>query len=133
MIVGAAAWAPLAIRSSSTPTARKAASRPLGLITYPSLEPLWFSLAHSRVGKRWLGEITDVTGGRTIAAGDLGKVPEIAATVSREMRSEYVLGYRPHNAKRDGKWRKIRVQVNPSPSAGRVQAYYKRGYLAGPR
>jgi len=53
--------------------------------------------------------------------------------VSREMRSEYVLGYRPHNAKRDGKWRKIRVQVNPSPSAGRVQAYYKRGYLAGPR
>jgi len=85
------------------------------------------------MGKRWLGEITDVTGGRTIAAGDLGKVPEIAATVSREMRSEYVLGYRPRNARRDGKWRRIRVQVNPSASAGRVQAYYKKGYLAGPR
>jgi Ca-activated chloride channel family protein len=85
------------------------------------------------MGKRWLGAITDVTGGRTIAAGDLGKVPEIAATVSREMRSEYVLGYRPRNNKRDGKWRRIRVEVNPSPGAGRVQAYYKRGYLAGPR
>ncbi len=85
------------------------------------------------MGKRWLSEITDVTGGRTVAAGDLGKVPEIAATVSREMRNEYVLGYRPRNMVRDGKWRKIKVQVTPSAPAGRVQAYYKKGYLAPTR
>jgi len=82
------------------------------------------------MGKHWLSEITDVTGGRTVAAGDLGKVPEIAAAVSREMRNEYLLGYRPRNVVRDGKWRKIKVEVTPPAGAGRVQAHYKKGYLA---
>ena len=85
------------------------------------------------MGKHWLSEITDVTGGRTVAAGDLGKVPEIAATVSREMRNEYLLGYRPRNGVRDGKWRKIKVQVTPPEGVGRIQAYYKKGYLAPAR
>jgi Ca-activated chloride channel family protein len=82
------------------------------------------------MGKHWLSEITDVTGGRTVTAGDLGKVPEIAANVSREMRNEYLLGYRPRNVVRDGKWRKIKVQVTPPAGAGRVQAHFKKGYLA---
>jgi Ca-activated chloride channel homolog len=82
------------------------------------------------MGKRWLSEITDLTGGRTVAASELSKVPEMAADISREMRNQYVLGYRPRNAPRDGKWRKIRVQVTASPEAGRVRPYYKRGYAA---
>jgi len=94
---------------------------------------LLFKSFEELMGKRWLSEITDVTGGRTVAASDLGKVPEIAATVSREMRNEYVLGYRPRNMVRDGKWRKIKVQVTPSAPGGRVQAYYKKGYLAPAR
>jgi Ca-activated chloride channel homolog len=85
------------------------------------------------MGKRWLSEITDLTGGRTVTAGDLGKVPEIAADISREMRNQYVLGYRPRNAPRDGKWRRIKVQVTASPEAGRVRPYYKKGYLAAGR
>src|SRR5712692_2101221 len=96
-------------------------------------DSLLFKSFEEFMGKRWLSEITDVTGGRTVAPGDLGKVPEIAATVSREMRNEYVLGYRPRNIVRDGKWRKIKVQVTPSVPAGRVQAYYKKGYLAPAR
>ncbi len=49
------------------------------------------------MGKRWLTEITDVTGGETVAAAGLEKVPEIAASISRQMRTQYVLGYRPQN------------------------------------
>jgi Ca-activated chloride channel homolog len=96
-------------------------------------DSMFFKSFEEFMGKRWLSEITDVTGGRTVAAGDLERVPEIAATVSREMRNEYVLGYRPRNGARDGKWRKIKVQVTPSAGAGRVQAYYKKGYLAPAR
>jgi len=80
------------------------------------------------MGKRWLSEITDLTGGRTVPASDLGKVPEIAADISREMRNQYVLGYRPIIPPKDGKWRKIRVTL--SPEAGRVRPYYKKGYAA---
>jgi Ca-activated chloride channel family protein len=84
-------------------------------------------------GKRWLGEITDVTGGQTVAAASLDKVPEIAAAVSRQMRNQYVLGYRPQNLNRDGKWRKIKVHVAPSGGATRVQTHYKKGYMANAR
>jgi Ca-activated chloride channel homolog len=84
------------------------------------------------MGRRWLEGITDVTGGRTVATA-LDKVPEIAAEVSREMRNQYVLGYRPGNTARDGKWRKIKVLLNPSSGTPRVQIHYKKGYLATAR
>jgi Ca-activated chloride channel family protein len=82
------------------------------------------------MGKRWLSEITDATGGRTMTADSLSKVPEIAAAISREMRNQYVLGYKPEKDAGDGRWRKIRVEVSPPDSGTRVQAYYKKGYLA---
>ena len=85
------------------------------------------------MGKRWLAEITDVTGGETVAAAGLEKVPEIAAAISRQMRTQYVLGYRPQSKDRDSKWRKIKVDVTPSPGSPRPQAHYKKGYLAAAR
>ena len=80
------------------------------------------------MGKRWLSEITDITGGHTVAISDFAKMPEVAAKLSREMRTQYLLGYRPRKMARDGKWRKIRVQVAPTASGDRMQAYYKKGY-----
>ena len=74
-----------------------------------------------------------MTGGQTVAAASLDKVPEIAAAVSRQMRNQYVLGYRPQNLNRDGKWRKIKVHVARSAGATRVQTHYKKGYLATAR
>jgi len=85
------------------------------------------------ISRRWLAEITDVTGGHTVAADSLDKVPELAAAVSRQMRTQYVLGYRPQNVNRDGKWRKIKVQVAPAGGTTRVQTHYKKGYLASSR
>jgi Ca-activated chloride channel family protein len=96
-------------------------------------DSFFFRSFEELMGKRWLAEITDVTGGRTVAAAELEKVPEIAATLSRQMRNQYVLGYRPHNITRDGKWRKIKVAVTPTPGSPRIQTHYKRGYLANPR
>ena len=96
-------------------------------------DSMFFRSFEELMGKRWLGEITDVTGGRTVAAAYLDKVPEIAAAVSREMRNQYVLGYRPRIVAGDGKWRKIKVLVTRSPGAPRIQTYYKKGYLATTR
>lgn len=83
-----------------------------------------------RMGREWLSELTDASGGRTIAADHRQKIPEIAAVVSRELRSQYVLGYRPSNPSRDGKWRKIRVKVAQPSDSMRLQANYKQGYRA---
>jgi Ca-activated chloride channel family protein len=96
-------------------------------------DSMFFRSFEELMGKRWLAEITDVTGGRTLAAASLDKVPELAALVSRQMRNQYVLGYRPQNLNRDGKWRKIKVHVAPSAGTTQVQTHYKKGYIASAR
>jgi Ca-activated chloride channel family protein len=80
------------------------------------------------MGKKWLEEITNATGGRTVTVDNLTKLPEIAAAVSWELRNQYTLGYKPKNIGGNGKWRKIKVRVIRPPGASRLQAYYKKGY-----
>jgi Ca-activated chloride channel family protein len=89
-----------------------------------------FKTIEEKLGKRLLTEMTEASGGRTIAADNRAKVPEIAAAISRELREQYVLGYRSSNALHDGKWRKIKVQVTASEGVPPLRAYYKKGYLA---
>jgi hypothetical protein len=79
-------------------------------------------------GKRWLTEITDATGGQTIAVDSQEQIPEAAATISREMRSRYVLGYRPSAGRKSAR-RKIRVEITRRRTTrSGLHAYYKTGY-----
>jgi Ca-activated chloride channel homolog len=94
-------------------------------------ETFFFNTIEERLGKRWLREITDRTGGRTITIDSRAKLPEAAAEVSRELRNEYVLGYRPTSF--DGKWRNIRVQLVPPQERSALQAHYKQGYYSPER
>jgi len=89
-----------------------------------------FKTIEEKLGKRLLTELTDLTGGRTIAADNRDKIPEIAATVSRELRQQYVLAYKSDRDLHDGKWRKIKVQVEASGEAQPLHVHYKRGYIA---
>ena len=89
-----------------------------------------FKTIEEKLGKRLLTEMTEASGGRTIAADSREKVPEIAAAVSRELREQYVLGYRSTNGLHDGKWRKIKLQVTASEGVPPLHAYYKKGYIA---
>ena len=95
-------------------------------------ETFFFNTIEERLGKKWLSEITDVTGGRTLTVDNRAKVPAAAATISRELRNEYVLGYRPETT-RASRWRKIKVGVTSSVDGEPLHAYYKRGYLAPER
>jgi len=89
-----------------------------------------FKTLEERWGRKYLDEITEVSGGRDIPADNRKKIPEIAGVISRELRSQYVIGYRPSNAEHDGKWRKIKVQVNPAAKPDPMQIHYKKGYYA---
>jgi len=87
-----------------------------------------FKTFEERWGRKWLSQLTDSTGGRAIAADDRKQIPEIAALISRELRNQYVLGYRPSNVTHDGKWRKVQVML--MPSAAPLHVHYKQGYVA---
>jgi Ca-activated chloride channel family protein len=92
-----------------------------------------FKTFEEYMGKKWLEEITDASGGRTVTVDHLSRLPETAAAISWELRNQYVLGYKPLDPVGDGQWRKIKVNVMPhgntSASQSRLQAYYRRGYL----
>jgi len=90
----------------------------------------FFKTFEEFMGKQWLSEITDATGGRTLTVDSVTKMPEAAAAISRELRNQYVLGYRAAHVASDGKRRQIKVRVvKASPGTAQLQTSYKRGYL----
>lgn len=89
-----------------------------------------FKTPEEWAGKRLLTQITEATGGRTIALSNPKSLPQAAAQISLEMRNQYVIGYRPSNPARNGKWRKIKVRVNPPAKTAQMQVYSKSGYRA---
>jgi len=91
-------------------------------------ETFFFNTFEEKMGKRWLSEITDRTGGRTVTVDSRLKLPGAAAELSREMRNDYVLGYRKTEGA-SNRWRKIRVEINSSALARDVRASYKKGYI----
>jgi len=88
-----------------------------------------FKSFEETMGRRWLSTMTDVTGGRTSTIRSMAKLPEECALLSRELRSQYLLGYEPRDRTSDGKWRKIRVVVSGSSESGQLHSYYRKGYF----
>jgi Ca-activated chloride channel family protein len=80
-----------------------------------------------------LSEITDMTGGRAFPVENLNDLPDIAAKIGMELRNQYVLGYKPANMDRDGKWRKIKVRLKPPKGLPPLNVYSRAGYYAPPK
>ncbi len=89
-----------------------------------------FKTPEEREGPELLTEITEVTGGRTFAIGSPNELADVATKIGIELRNQYVLGYRPTNPARDGKWRKIKVKLNPPKGLPPLHVYAKTGYYA---
>jgi Ca-activated chloride channel homolog len=77
-------------------------------------------------GGRFLEKISEETGGRMIRVRKLDELPEAIEKLSRDLRSQYLLGYYSTNAQNDGRFRRVRVQVNHTT----VRASWRRGYYA---
>jgi Ca-activated chloride channel family protein len=55
---------------------------------------------------------------------------DIATKISAELRNQYVLGYRSDDAKRDGKWRKLKVKLVPPEGLPQLTVHARTGYYA---
>ena len=83
-----------------------------------------------REGPGLLGDLTMMTGGRMFAVKNVSELPDIATKISMELRNQYVLGYRPSQRAHDGKWRKIKVRLNPPKGMPPLTVSAKTGYFA---
>jgi len=81
-------------------------------------------------GPQLLSEVTEVTGGRSYTIDNLDDMSRVAEKIGLELRNQYVLGYRPSKPSRDGRWRKVRVKLNPPKGLPQLSVYAKTGYYA---
>ena len=90
----------------------------------------YFPTEEERLGPALLSEITEVTGGRAFTIDNPNDLADVATKIGIELRNQYVLGYRPKNIARDGKWRKIKVRLIPPKGLPPLRVYAKTGYYA---
>ncbi|HKD45652.1 MAG TPA: VWA domain-containing protein, partial [Candidatus Angelobacter sp.] len=64
-------------------------------------------------GPALLTDISNVTGGRMFSINSPNELADVATKIGIELRNQYVLGYRPTNKTKDGRWRKIKVKLIP--------------------
>ncbi len=83
-----------------------------------------------RLGPAMLASVTDVTGGRTFTIDNPNELADVATKIGVELRNQYVLGYRPKNPVHDGKWRKVKVKLNPPKGLPPLHVFAKTGYYA---
>jgi Ca-activated chloride channel homolog len=90
----------------------------------------YFPTEEERLGPQLLTEVTELTGGRSFTIDNPNDLADVATKIGIELRNQYVLGYRPKNPVRDGKWRKIKVKLVPPKGLPPLRVYAKTGYYA---
>jgi Ca-activated chloride channel family protein len=81
-------------------------------------------------GPSLLSDLASISGGRMFSVEDPDELPDIAEKISIELRNQYVIGYKPSNLVRDGRWRRIRVKLDPPKGLPPLQVYARTGYYA---
>ena len=90
----------------------------------------YFPTEEERLGPALLGEIAELSGGRAFTVENPNDLADVATKIGVELRNQYVLGYRPQNGSRDGKWRKIKVKLLPPKGLPPLRVYARTGYYA---
>jgi VWFA-related protein len=75
-----------------------------------------------------MNELAKTSGGRVFPVVDLSEARSAFAKVAQEIGTKYSLGYYPSNEKRDGSYRKIKIELKGIPLGAQIRA--REGYTA---
>lgn len=72
------------------------------------------------------------TGGRVLGAyaNSASSMEKAAAQIARGLETQYLIGYRSTNPTTDGKWRRIRIAVEPDIAGPKLTVWTRSGYYA---
>ena len=75
-------------------------------------------------------DIAHLTGGRNYTTfASSGTLESIAEEIARTIGVQYFIGYHTTNPEKDGKWRRIKVEVaNPPEDLGKLSVWTRSGY-----
>jgi Ca-activated chloride channel homolog len=101
----------------------------VGFIDEEMEEKSLFGRSPAKKAKNLLSRIADDSGGHAYFPKDISEIPAIAAQISKDLRTQYVVSYYPSNDKRDGTFRTIQVGIN-QVGGRKLIARTRRGYYA---
>ena len=81
-------------------------------------------------GDKFLTQMCEDTGGEAFFTGDMGDLERAFTKISKELRSQYIITYRPTNQNYDGKERKIEVRFTDKSRDGDYKIRTKKSYRA---
>jgi len=91
----------------------------------------WSSnLGAGHTGRAMVEELSDLTGGRAFFPDSVYELEDICTKIAVELKNQYVIGYKSTNEAKDGKWRKLRLKVNPPKGLPRLSVRAKSGHYA---
>jgi Ca-activated chloride channel family protein len=85
-------------------------------------------LGSGRTGRALVEELSELTGGRAFFPDSVYELEDICQKIGIELKNQYVIGYHSTNEATDGKWRKLRVKVNPPRGVSALNVRAKSGY-----
>jgi len=78
-----------------------------------------------------LTKLAEQTGGRAFFPNSTSELPQIAQDITKDLRTQYVVGYYPTNKTRDGSFRAVRVQLaDAGKKSDKRIAITRSGYTA---
>jgi VWFA-related protein len=75
--------------------------------------------------KTELEALTLAAGGRSWFLADVNSIAAVMPEIAHEIRNQYVIGYKPSDTNKDGKFRTIRVEVNVPTATVNSRRFYE--------
>ena len=89
-----------------------------------------FQTEEERRGPVLLADLAEVTGGRAYTIDNPNDLPRVAERIGKELRTQYMIGYRPQDIAHDGKWHKIKVILKVPKQFSFLRVHARTGYYA---
>lgn len=78
-----------------------------------------------------LKKISERTAGRAFFPETKAELDAAFAQINQELRSQYLIAYTPANRRRDGSFRRVKVElINPALKKEKLRLLYREGYYA---
>jgi Ca-activated chloride channel homolog len=81
-------------------------------------------------GTSIIQDLVSITGGRSFFPMSFSELDYYCDLIHAELRKQYILGFSSTNKIRDGKWRKLKVKLNPPEGLPKLMVRAKEGYYA---
>jgi Ca-activated chloride channel family protein len=87
-------------------------------------------LAPGQSGRATIEDLAQISDGEAFFPDSVDQLEDICNKIGLELRNQYVLGYHSTNKAKDGRWRKIRLKINPPRGISYLSVHAKTGYYA---